>query len=116
MDDGNNYRGWDLWIEGDKRRHAHHQRLARRRPQGGRQNAAQARTSGTHVFVDLRRLGKAGRREDLLQRRSAADRRRSRQLQDTIRTKVPFKIGQRHTERALRGRRRCRICGSTAAR
>ena len=41
------YRGWDLWIEERPRRHAHHQQVAGRRPQGDCRRRSCSRTSGT---------------------------------------------------------------------
>ena len=59
MDNGNDYRGWDLWLEGRPGRHAHRQQVARRRPQGRRQDAAASRTSGRTSRVTYDGSGKA---------------------------------------------------------
>ena len=108
------YRGWDLWLEGRPRRHAHRQQVAGRRAQGRRQDAAASRNEWTHVAVTYDGSGKAGGREGLRQRRAAADRRRRpTSCKGTIRTTVPFKLGQRHTSEPARRRRACRTCGST---
>ena len=47
MDDGNDYRGWDLWLENGTRRHAHRPQVARRRAQGRRARRRSSPTSGT---------------------------------------------------------------------
>ena len=61
-------------------------------------------------FRDLRRLGQGGRREDLHQRPAAADQVTADDLKQTIRTKIPFKIGQRHTSSRVRAAGRSHVC------
>ena len=93
----NDYRGWDLWVQSAPRRHAHHQRVARRRVEGGGHRRRCKATSGP-TSPSPTTAPEGGRREGLLQRRGAEDERRGRQaLSSTIKTKVPFKLGQRHT-------------------
>ena len=100
MDDRNNFRGWDLWIEND--RVGSHiiskwdgdaiKVVARDPLQPGRWNHVlvtydgSGRAAGVQVYVN-------GQRQET---NGAADR-----LKGSIRTAVPFTVGQRHTTSRL---------------
>ena len=97
------YRGWDLWIE-NGRVGTH---IVNKWPDDALKVVAQTPLKPNewhHVCRHLRRLGQGRRREDLRQRRAAADRRR-RPTRSRARssTTVPFKIGQRSTTSRLDG-------------
>lgn len=96
MDDQNGYRGWDLWIEGN--RPAAH--IINRWSDDALKVVSKAPIKPgdwTHVFVVYDGSGKAsgvsiylnGKRQDQDVQVDA--------LKNTIRTKVPFKLAQRHT-------------------
>ena len=95
------YRGWDLWIEGDRVGIAHHQQLARQRHQGRGQDIAPAQPV---VSLDghLRRL-RQSRGVKIYVNGDAAGCGRSLPTSSpkTIRTAAPFKIGQRNTSSRL---------------
>ena len=98
MDDQHDYRGWDLWVERRQGRHPHHPQVAGRRPQGRLPTSRSSRTSGHHVFVTYDGSGKAAGVKIYVDGQPQDDRRsRPTRLKDTIRTKVPLKLGQRHT-------------------
>jgi hypothetical protein len=102
MDDQHDFRGWDLWLEGG--RVGTH--IVNKWPENALKTvtseplspgkwhhvcityAGTANTSGVHVYVD----GSA---------RPTAD--QANALKDTIRTQVPFKIGQRNTTAGIDG-------------
>ena len=114
----NDYRGWDLWLENGKRRHAHRQQVAGRRAQGRRRKTplpagrvAPRLSSPTTARARppaSRSTSTASRRPTDVAGRHAARTRSARP--------VPFKVGQRHTGDAARRASRSRTCGSTAAR
>ena len=70
------YRGWDLWVEGRRDRHAHRQQVAGRRAQGRRARRSCRPNEWVHVAVAYDGTSKAAGVQDLCQRRAAADRRR----------------------------------------
>ena len=79
MDDQNDYRGWDLWVE-DGRVGTH---IIHKWPDDALKvvanEAAQGRTSGTHVLVTYDGSGKAGGVKVYVDGEPQADRRRGRQ-------------------------------------
>ena len=96
MDDKNDYRGWDLWVEGGKP--ATH--IVHKWPDNALKvvanDAAQSTAQWNHVFVTYDGSSKAAGVQiyvngELQQTTVKADDAR----RDTIRTDVPFKIGQR---------------------
>ena len=103
MDDRqHDYRGWDLWIQnGQVGCHIISQWdndaikvLTNRTIKPGEWN---------HLMVTLRRLRQGRGRDDLHQRRAAADDVVVNQLKHTTHTNVPFKIAQRNTTSRLDG-------------
>jgi hypothetical protein len=102
MDDGHDYRGWDLWIENNK--------IATHLVNTWPDNALKVVTrteipmdAWTHVLVtyDGSSLG-AGVAIYVNGKPEATDV-PVNQLNNTIRTTVPFKVGQRHTSARLEG-------------
>ena len=51
MDDADDYRGWDLWLERRQGRHPHHPQVARGRAQGRLRRDRSSRARGHHVLV-----------------------------------------------------------------
>lgn len=102
MDDGNDFRGWDMWVEGGRvGMHIIHKwpedalKATTRDPlQAGRWQhvtityTGSGNVNGLRVFVD-------GVNRPLNPQ--------SNQLRNTIRTTVPLKIGQRHTTSPIEG-------------
>ena len=97
----NDYRGWDLWVEGG----GVGTHIVNKWPDDALKVVARRRCKPKQVDArrrHLRRLGEGGGREGLRRRRSRSRRpSQADKLKGTIRTHVPFKIGQRHTQRTL---------------
>jgi len=96
MDDRENYRGWDLWLEGD--------RVAAHLVHHWPDDAVKVVTRNpipigdwTHVFVTYDGSGKAGGVSIYVDGRKREATTAVDQLRGPIRTGVPFKVGQRHT-------------------
>ena len=114
MDDGNGYRGWDLWIEGD--RVGMH--IVHKWPDDAlkvvAQDAAASRASGTTSFVTYDGSGKAAGVKiyvngELQPANPAADR-----LKGTTPTTGAFQGGPAQTTEAAWTMCRCRTCASMA--
>ena len=96
MDDQNGYRGWDLWIEGN--RPAAH--IINRWSDDALKVVARnpIKTGDwTHVFVVYDGSGKASGVSIYLDGKLQEKDIQVDALKNTIRTKVPFKLAQRHT-------------------
>jgi len=100
MDDQHDDRGWDLWIENNKV--AMH--LVNKWPE----NAIKAVTrdeipikTWTHVFITYDGSSQAAGVKIYINGEPQPTDIAANQLNDTIRTAVPFKIGQRHTSSRL---------------
>lgn len=100
MDNGNQHRGWDLWLEGD--RVGTH--IVSQWPDDAVKVVAQTplvRTKWTHVCVTYDGSKKASGVKIFFNGQPQAVSVKADKLQGSIRTAVPFKIGQRHTESKL---------------
>jgi hypothetical protein len=102
MDNTNNYRGWDLWLEND--------RVGMHIVNKWSDNALKvtAKTSlkpgqWHHVFVTYDGSGKAAGVKIFVNGAQQPVDVFTDQLSQTIRTSVPFKVGQRHTSERLVG-------------
>ena len=96
MDEADDFRGWDLWLEGGKvAAHIIHKWPddALKVVSDGDAEAERLEPRPGH----LRRLGQGRRDQDLPRRQAPANQVDADALKDTIRTKVPFKLGQRTT-------------------
>jgi len=100
MDNTQNYRGWDLWIEGG--------RVGMHMINAWQQDALKvvAKTpieagKWTHVLVSYDGSGKAAGVKVFVNGQPRETATQADALQGTIRTAVPLKIGQRHTSERL---------------
>jgi hypothetical protein len=96
MDDRNNYRGWDLWLQNG--RIASH--LVHEWPGDALKVVARGTVppgTWTHVFATYDGSGKASGLKLYLNGEPQATEVEADGLKQSIRTDVPFKIGQRHT-------------------
>jgi hypothetical protein len=102
MDDQHDFRGWDLWVENGKVG-AH---VVNRWPDNALKVVTRVPVSPgqwNHLFVSYDGSGKAaGLKVYVNGVRQETDVQADR-LRDTIRTSVPFKVGQRHTTARLDG-------------
>jgi hypothetical protein len=100
MDNRSNYRGWDLWLEGDKvGTHIVHSW-----PDDALKVVGQTPlkvNEWTHLCVTYDGSKKAAGVRIYFNGKSQPVNVAANKLQGTTRTEVPFKIGQRHTEQKL---------------
>jgi hypothetical protein len=101
MDNTKDYRGWDLWLKTRQGRHAHHQQVAGRRAEGRQPDALQP-NEWTHVVVAYDGSKKAAGVKVYYNGQPQPTNVAADKLKSTIRTEVPFKIGQRHTSERLK--------------
>jgi hypothetical protein len=100
MDDQHDYRGWDLWLENN--RVATH--LVNKWPENALKVVASrelALNTWTHVFITYDGSSQAAGVKIYVDGELQATDIPTNQLNDTIRTTVPFKVGQRHTSSRL---------------
>jgi hypothetical protein len=100
MDDQHDYRGWDLWIENG--RVATH--LVNKWPENALKVVSRAAiplNTWTHVFFTYDGSSRAAGVRLYLDGESQPLDIATNQLNDTIRTAVPLKVGQRHTTARL---------------
>ena len=102
MDDQHDYRGWDLWLEGG-RPGAHIISKWQDDALKVVSNKAIEAKRWTHVFVTYDGSRKAGGVKVYLDGESQAVGVQADQLKGSIRTTVPFKIGQRHASSPVTG-------------
>ncbi len=96
MDDTNNFRGWDLWIEGGKPG----THIVSKWPEDGLKvvaNKAIEANRWTHVFVTYDGLLKGAGVKIYLDGEAQETSIQTDKLTNSTRTTVPFKIGQRNT-------------------
>jgi hypothetical protein len=102
MDNANGHRGWDIWLESDRvGMHVIH-----RWPDDALKVVAKTPLQPGqwyHVFVTYDGSGKAAGAKVYLNGALQPVDVQADQLKETIRTKVPFKVGQRHTSERLQG-------------
>jgi hypothetical protein len=102
MDDTNNYRGWDLWLQnGQVGAHIIHKwqedalKVVSRNPvKTGQWN---------HLFITYDGSGRPGGLKVYVNGVLQETNVEAGSLRNTIRTKVPFKVGQRHTQSRIDG-------------
>ena len=102
MDDGNAFRGWDMWLEND-RPGAH---LINRWPDNAIKVVAKTAIQPgkwQHVMVTYDGSRRAAGAKVYINGKSQAVDVLSDSLKDTMRTKVPLKIAQRHTTSRING-------------
>jgi mono/diheme cytochrome c family protein len=102
MDDGNGYRGWDFWVQ--QRRIGTH--IVNNWPGNALKVVAQAQVPGdvwTHVAMTYDGSGKASGVKVYYNGQPQATNVEQDSLTETIRTQVPFKIGQRNNGEPLSG-------------
>jgi mono/diheme cytochrome c family protein len=100
MDNGNHSRGWDLWLEGDKVG----THIVNKWPDDALKVVAQTplvRTKWTHVCMTYDGSMKASGVKIYFNGKPQPVSVKADQLKGTIRTAVPFKIGQRSTDQKL---------------
>jgi hypothetical protein len=100
MDDQHDYRGWDLWLEGGKPG----THIINKWPEDALKvvgNKAIENKRWTHVCVTYDGSAKAGGVKVYMDGELQGTSVQADKLQNTIKTTVPFKIGQRHTSSAL---------------
>ncbi len=102
MDDQHGYRGWDLWIENNK--------VATHLVNQWPDNALKVATRGeipmnawTHVLIAYDGSSQAAGVKIFVDGEPQATDIQANQLNNTIRTTVPFKVGQRHSTARLDG-------------
>ena len=96
MDDQHDYRGWDLWLENNKV--ATH--LVNKWPENALKVVARGEipmNTWTHVFVTYDGSSQAAGVKIYINGEPQATDIAANQLNNTIRTSVPLKVGQRHT-------------------
>ena len=96
MDDRDNYRGWDMWLEGG--RIATH--LVHHWPEDALKVVARGKVSPgvwTHVFVTYDGSAKASGVKIYINGEPQETDVHADGLKQTIRSQVPLKVGQRHT-------------------
>ena len=100
MDDQHDYRGWDLWIENNK--------VATHLVNQWPENALKVATRGeipmnawTHVLITYDGSSQAAGVKIYINGEPQATDIPANQLNNTIRTTVPFKVGQRHSTARL---------------
>jgi Protein of unknown function (DUF1553)/Protein of unknown function (DUF1549)/Concanavalin A-like lectin/glucanases superfamily/Planctomycete cytochrome C len=101
MDNGNDHRGWDLWLEGDKVG----THIVSKWQDDALKVVAQTPLTlnqWTHVCLTYDGSKKAAGIRVYYNGRLQATSVKTDQLQGSIRTAVPFKIGQRNTDQKLR--------------
>jgi cytochrome c553 len=102
MDNGNGYRGWDFWVQ--RRQVGTH--IINRWQDDALKVVGKAQIKAnewTHVAVSYDGSGKAAGVRVYYNGKSQETNVEADALQSTIRTDVPFKIGQRHTSEPLGG-------------
>jgi mono/diheme cytochrome c family protein len=100
MDDQHDYRGWDLWIE-DKKVATH---LVNKWPENALKVVGRAEiplNTWTHVLVTYDGSSQAAGVKIYINGEAQATEIAANQLNNTIRTSVPLKVGQRHTSARL---------------
>ena len=100
MDDRHEYRGWDLWIE-DRKVATH---LVNTWPENALKVVARAKlplNSWTHVLVTYDGSSQAAGIKIYINGELNETEIEANQLNNTIRTSVPLKVGQRHTSARL---------------
>jgi hypothetical protein len=96
MDDKNNYRGWDLWIDGD-RLGAH---LVHKWPEDAIKVVGETQLQPRqwyHLFITYDGSGKAAGLKLYVNGRPEPLQVTEDRLQNTLHTDVPLKVAQRHT-------------------
>ncbi len=102
MDNPNKYRGWDFWVQ--QRRVGTH--IISAWPEDALKVVGKAQVPGnewTHVAVSYDGSGKAAGVKVFYNGKPQETLVESDKLQSSIKTTVPFKIGQRHTSEPLSG-------------
>src|SRR5262249_46749645 len=102
MDNTRDYRGWDLWIEGN--RVATH--IIHRWPDDALKIVAKGEVPAnawTHVLATYDGSGKAAGVKIYINGQPQETEVAADALRNTIRTKVPLKLGQRHAGQGLDG-------------
>ncbi len=102
MDNANNYRGWDFWVQ--RRQVGTH--IINAWPQDGLKVVGKAQIPGnewTHVAVSYDGTAKAAGVKVFYNGQPQETLVENDKLQNTIKTTVPFKIGQRNTSEPLSG-------------
>jgi hypothetical protein len=97
MDNGHDYRGWDLWLQGAKPG----THIVSKWPDDALKVVSQQAiptNRWTHVFVTYDGSAKASGVKIYIDGVSQAFTTEADKLTNSIRTKIPFKIGQRNTE------------------
>jgi hypothetical protein len=100
MDDQHEYRGWDLWIENN--RVATH--LVNKWPENALKVVSRAAiplNTWTHVFISYNGSSQAAGVSIYINGEIQAGDIATNQLNNSIRTSVPFKVGQRNTSARL---------------
>src|SRR5690606_28565542 len=101
MDDGNNYRGWDLWLEGDKVG----THIVNKWQDDALKDVSQTALTvnqSTHVCLTYDGSKKAGGVRLYYNGKLQPPTVKVDKLTGSIRTAVPLKIGQRHADQRLR--------------